>query len=522
MGIDVGTYSSKGVLCTPTGQILSEHQVEHGLSVPRPGWAEHDADTVWWRDLCTVSRALLSTAGIEPNAPSSSHNVAALAVSALGADVVPLDARGRALRPAILYGIDTRSEAEIAELEARYGVKPIYELSGTRLSAQSIGPKILWLRHHEPDVYRQARYLCSASSFLVYRLCGAYVLDPTTAAFYDPLFDLRALQWSARYAADILDHVPLPRIAWPTEVVGHLTPQAAEETGLRPGTPVTAGTLDAAAESLSVGVLDPGDMMAMYGTTACLFLVLDGYATSESLWLIPYVLPGRYTLVGGMATTGAMTRWFRDQFAQAELAAEAAGGPNAYAALTAEAAAVPPGSEGLVILPYFSGERTPLNDPQARGVIAGLSLAHGRGHIYRAILEAMAYGLAHNVEVMRSSDARPERVVAVGGGARSELLLQIVSDVTGLEQELPEQTVGASYGDAALAGLATGLLSLADLRANWVHIARRFTPDATRRALYEQYYRIYRDLYPHTRDDVHALARLGTMGERARSKEQAG
>ena len=145
-------------------------------------------------------------------------------------------------------------------------------------------------------------------------------------------------------------------------------------------------------------------------------------------------------------------------------------------------------------------------------MIAGLSLAHGRGHLYRAILEATAYGLAHNVEVMRASDATPERVVAVGGGAQSELLLQIVSDVTGLEQELPEQTVGASYGDAALAGLATGLLSLSELRSSWVRIKRRFTPDAARQALYQQYYRVYRDLYPHTREDVHTLARLGSAG----------
>ena len=194
------------------------------------------------------------------------------------------------------------------------------------------------------------------------------------------------------------------------------------------------------------------------------------------------------------------------------MAAQASGGPNAYAALTAEAATVPPGSEGLVILPYFSGERTPLNDPQARGVIAGLSLAHTRGHLYRAIQEATAYGIAHNVEAMRASGVAPARVVAVGGGAKSDLLLQTVSDVTGLEQELPAQTVGASYGDAALAGLATGRLSLSELRASWVRIVRRFAPDAARRALYQAYYRVYRDLYPHTREDVHALARLGTAG----------
>jgi xylulokinase len=214
-----------------------------------------------------------------------------------------------------------------------------------------------------------------------------------------------------------------------------------------------------------------------------------------------------------MATTGALTRWFRDQFAPQERAAQAAGGPNAYAALTRLAAAVPAGSEGLVLLPYFAGERTPLMDAQARGVIAGLTLAHTRGHLYRAILEATAYGLAHNAEVMATAGARPERVVAAGGGTQSDLWLQIVSDVTGWTQELPAQRIGACYGDAFWAGLATGQVELADLNESWVRIERRFEPDPARRALYQDYYRLYRDLYTHTVEDVHALARLGMRSE---------
>ncbi|MBN1934245.1 MAG: sugar kinase, partial [Anaerolineae bacterium] len=171
--------------------------------------------------------------------------------------------------------------------------------------------------------------------------------------------------------------------------------------------------------------------------------------------------------------------------------------------------AVPPGSEGLVILPYFSGERTPLNDPDARGVIAGLSLAHGRGHLYRAILEATAYGVLHNLEVMRTGGANPCRAIAAGGGTKSDLLVQIVSDVTGIEQELPAQTVGAAYGDAFLAGLAVGLVSRSTLESQWVRMVRRFTPDPVRREQYKPYYTIYRSLYPHTLQDMHALAQLG-------------
>ena len=503
MGIDVGTYSSKGVLCTAGGEILADCQIEHGLSIPRPGWAEHDADGVWWGDVCQISRDLLGSVC------GAADDVAAMAVSALGPDLVPLDAQGRALRPAILYGIDTRASLEITDLRAWFGTHEMRELSGMPLSSQSVGPKILWLRRNEPDVYARTEYLCSASSFLVYRLSGEYVLDPLTAAFYDPLFDIRAMTWSDRYRAAIVGDVPLPRLAWPGEAVGVVTPWAAKETGLRPGTPVTAGTIDVVPEAVSVGILHPGDLMIVYGTTTCLVLVLEGLTHSETMWLSPYGFPDLYCLIAGMATTGALTRWFRDNFAQQEMAAEARGGPNAYAALTAEAETAPPGCEGLVMLPYFSGERTPLNDPDARGVIAGLSLAHGRGHLYRAILEATAYGVAHNLEAMGAAGAVPRRAVAAGGGTKSKLLLQIVSDVTGIEQDLPERTIGASYGDAFFAGLAMGLVSQPDLESEWVRMVRRFVPDPAGHELYRAYYHIYRALYPHTIEEVHTLARLG-------------
>jgi xylulokinase len=424
--------------------------------------------------------------------------------------VVPLDAEGRALRPAILYGIDVRSIQEIADLNDRFGADAMAGLGGMYLTSQAMGPKILWIRRNEPDAFAKTRYLCSASTFLVYRLSGEYVLDYHSASLFNPLFDIHALAWSDRYVDAIVGDIPLPRLAWPGEVVGEVTSQAAQETGLRPGTPVTAGTIDAISEAVSVGVMQPGDLMMMYGTTTFFILILDKLvAPNETLWHTPYAFPGLYDFEAGMATTGALTRWFRDNFAQQEMAAEKAGAPSAYAVLTKEAEAVPPGCEGLVILPYFSGERTPLNDPQARGVIAGLSLAHGRGHLYRAIQEAIAFGVAHNMEAMQAAGAQPRRAVAVGGGAKSELLLQIVSDVTGIEQELPAQTIGAAYGDAFLAGLATGLVPMQALESQWVRIARRFVPDPQRRELYQEYYHIYRDLYPHTKEDMHALAELG-------------
>jgi xylulokinase len=509
MGIDVGTYGSKGVLCSTEAEVIAEHQVEHGLSVPRPGWAEHDADEIWWKDVCTISRALLQKGGV------TGDGVAAIGVSGLGPDVVPLDDQGRALRPAILYGVDVRSAQEIADLNAQFGAEEMAELGGMYLTSQAIGPKILWIRRNEPDVFAQTKYLCSCSTFLVHRLSGEYVLDQHSASLFNPLYDIHNLTWSDRYAEGIVADIPLPRLVWPGEVVGIVTPTAAQATGLRPGTPVAAGTIDAISEAVSIGVMQPGDLMMMYGTTTFFVLILDKVvAPEETLWHTPYAFPGLYDFEAGMATTGALTRWFRDNFAQQEIAAERAGGPNAYEVLTKEAEAVPPGCQGLVILPYFSGERTPLNDPQARGVVAGLSLAHDRGHLFRAILEAIAFGVAHNMEAMRAAGANPRRAVAVGGGTKSELLLQIVSDVTGIEQELPAQTIGASYGDAFLAGLATGLIPLSALESVWVKAGRRFMPDPERQRLYADYYQVYRDLYPSTLDEIHTLARLGA-GERA-------
>jgi xylulokinase len=302
----------------------------------------------------------------------------------------------------------------------------------------------------------------------------------------------------------------LPRLLWSDEIAGEVTNTAAAITGLRPGTPVTAGTIDAAAEAISVGVVNPGDLMIMYGTTMFFIQVTERPTPDPRMWCCGFCFPGRYGIEGGKATTGALTRWFRDQFAQSELSAEAAGGANAYAALADEAAAIPAGSQGLVCLPYFSGERTPINDPLARGIYAGLTLSHTRGHLYRASLEGTAFGVADNLAVMADMGAEPRRIVAVGGGTQNDLWLRIVSDVSGRAQIVPERTIGASYGDAFLAGLATGIVKdRADISDRWVKVSKTIEPDLAHRSVYAPYQEIYRNLYQSTRVEMHRLAALG-------------
>jgi xylulokinase len=516
IGIDVGTYSSKGVLCRPDGTLVAEARVDHGLSIPRPGYAEHDADEVWWADVVALSRRLMQRV-------SSGERVAGVAVSAIGPCLLPVDREGRPLRPAILYGVDTRASDQIERLNAEYGRERLLELGGMRLTSQAVGPKILWLRENEPEVYRQSARFLTASSYLVFRLTGEYVIDRHTASHFNPLIDIDSLEWDGRFASGIALLEQLPGLRWSNEVVGPISAAAGAETGLPPGTPVTAGAVDALAEAVSVGAVRPGDLMLMYGSTAFLILVLDRRASHPDLWITAGALEGQYALAAGMATTGTATTWFRDQFAQDLIEAEGVGGQDAYEALAEEAARSPVGAAGLLALPYFSGERTPIHDPDARGVFAGLSLAHTRGDLYRALLEGIAFGIGHNLGAMGESGAPISRLVAVGGGAANRLWLQIVSDVTGFTQLLPERTIGAAYGDAFLAALATGTVrGLDSLEREWVTIADEVHPDESSAERYRQIQVLFHELYTRTRSTVHALGGLSAEAEAGRVADVPG
>ncbi len=489
LGVDVGTSSTKGVLARPDGEVLATVTKEHGISLPRPGWAEHDAEEVWWRGFVSVCRELTKEAG---------DGLAAVCASGIGACLLPVGAEGNPLRPAMLYGIDTRAEREIRELNERYGEETLLSRCGSVLTTQAVGPKLLWLRRNEPEVWKKTEKFFMVNSFVANRLTGEYILDHHSASQCDPLYDVSGNRWIEDWAEEIAPGLLLPRLLWPAEVVGEARGRAAEEAGIPTGTPVVAGTIDAWSEGASVGVQKPGDLMLMYGTTMFMIEVLEEHLSHPGLWGTTGLLPDTHNLAAGMATSGALTGWLR----------EISGGVP-YEELTKEAAAVPPGSDALVVLPYFAGERTPLFDAWARGLILGLTLSHGRGHLYRAVLEATAYGVRHILEAMREAGGRSQRLVAVGGGTRGRLWTQIVSDVTGREQQLPEQTIGAAYGDALLAARAIGL---AKPDTDWSRISATVEPNEGKRSLYDELYGLYRELYPATREQAHALAALQKEG----------
>ncbi|CAA9478328.1 MAG: Carbohydrate kinase, FGGY family [uncultured Rubrobacteraceae bacterium] len=489
LGVDVGTASTKGVLARPDGEVLATAERPHELSLPRPGWAEHDAEKVWWDDFVSICRELLEKAD---------DGIAAVCTSGIGACLLPTDEDGNPLRPAILYGIDSRAEREIEELNDRYGREALLERCGSVCTTQAVGPKLLWLQRNEPKVWEKTKKFFMANSFISWRLTGEYVLDHHSASQCDPLYDVREFGWIRDRAEEVAPGLPLPRLLWPAEVVGEVTPEASEATRIPAGTPVAAGTIDAWSEGASVGVQNPGDLMLMYGTTMFIIEVLEEALHHPGLWGTTGILPGTHDLAAGMATSGALTGWL-----------QSISGGVPYEDLTEEAAAVPPGSDALVVLPYFAGERTPLFDPEARGIVSGLTIGHGRGHLYRAMLEATAYGVRHIFESMREAGAGGERLVAVGGGTKGGLWTQIVSDVTGRPQDLPEQTIGAAYGDALLAARAVGL---AGPETDWSRIVDTVEPDGANREIYDELYGVYRELYPATRGQMHRLAGLQKGG----------
>ncbi len=489
LGIDIGTFESKGVLVDGAGRIVAEARHPHRMIVPQPGWAEHDAEQDWWGDFVRITRAILATPGVD------AADISCIATSAIGPCMLPVDDAGHPLMNGVLYGVDTRAASEIEELTARIGADTILERCGNALTSQSVGPKILWVARNRPEVFARTAMILTSTSYIVMRLTGERVIDHYTAANFSPLYDVTRLDWTT----DLDDTVGpdrLPRLLWSTEIAGRVTARAAAETGLVAGTPVTTGTIDAAAEAVSVGVTAPGDMMMMYGSTIFIIQVTAERAQDARLWYAPWLFPGQHASMAGLATSGTLTHWFRDQMARDLSVADA------FGMLATEAEASPPGANGLLWLPYFSGERTPIHDPHAKGAIYGLNLTHTRGDLYRALLEGIAMGTAHVVETYREAGHAPHRVLAVGGGTRNTVWLQATSDFSGLPQIVSEKTLGASYGNAFLAALAIGAVEPQDI-SRWNPAERLVEPQAG--DVHAHQYRLFRRLYEQTKDIAHDL-----------------
>ena len=475
VGVDIGTSSAKGAAYDVDGRRLAAVEIAYRHEAPHPGWAEADANA-WWAATCRILRSL--TDEVRP------ARIDGVAVTGQAPTLLAVDAAGRPLRPAILW-LDVRSETEVEALAAAVGPEG-ERVSGNRFHAYYLGAKLAWLRRHEPALFDRPITILQSHSYPILRLTGALVTDYSSAALCSPLYDCRARAWSAATCARMgVDRAWLPEIKPSHAIAGRVTAAAARETGLSEGTPIAVGGADFAASTLAAGVTEPGEACLMLGTAGNLIMPLAAPDFDTRLINSHHVGCERYLTLGG-TLSGALQEWFRSIVA-----------PRAtFEALDAEAATVPAGADGLRLLPYLQGERTPVWDAGARGAFVGLSLVHGRGHLYRAVLEAVAVSFRHCAEIAAEKGLRLTEVIAVNGGARSGLWRQILCDALGVPLHYVPDGGGAPTGGALLAGIAVGLLPGVETARRWRGALVRHAPDATRTAIYDDLLTARRALYP--------------------------
>lgn len=500
LGVDIGTYESKGVIIDGECHVVAIQTQRHGLENPKENYFEHDAQQVWWGDFCKITRALLTESGLK------NSDIAAVGASTLGADLVAVDENCMPLHKAILYGIDARADREIAALNEKYGLEKVLEFNGRPLCSNDVPPKILWLKNNEPEIWEKAHKFLTGSSFITAKLTGEYVIDRFLGyGAFTPLYDTRDGSINMEYCEEFCRPEQLARVCDTTDVVGTITRQAAMETGLLEGTPVIAGADDSGAEAISTGILDKGDMMVQIGSSIYLIGLCDRIVKDKRIWSGGFIIPETFSVQGGTNNAGTLTRWYRDNIFFDVLRQESEGGPNAYEAMLEGLEEIPLGSDGLITLPYFAGERTPKNDPKARGMLFGMTLRHTRKHMYRSALEAVGYSLAEHFEIFRENDVEIKTIYAVGGGTKATIWMQIIADILGVEIVTADVTVGASFGDAVMAAIGVGhFKSFREIR-KYIRPGTRYFPNMENHEKYKSYVQIFRELYRRNSDLMHLL-----------------
>ena len=444
LGLDIGTSGVKALLVDQSGGVAGTATVPLPLSTPRPGWAEQDpAD--WWRATVDAVHALL--------AQHPSVGVAGIGITGQMHSSVFLDRHGDVIRPALLW-CDGRTTAECTEIVARVGGEQrLLELTcNTALEGFTL-PKILWLRNHEPESYARLATVMLAKDYVRYRLTGAIATEPSDASG-TLLYDTAHLRWSGEMLEAMgMDARLLPTLGGSSEVVGHVTPTAAQTTGLPEGTPVVGGGGDNACGALGVGVIAPGDAAASWGTSGTVLAPTTEprIDPERRVHTFCHVAPGTWYLIGVVLTAGGAFAWYRDQFAR-----EYADPADAGRALRDEAALIAPGADGVTFLPYLQGERTPHRDASLRGALLGLSLAHSRAHVTRAVFEGICFALRDSLETIRDLGLTPNQLLLTGGGSSHALLRQLQADVFGAPVSLANREEGPAYGAALLAAVGVG------------------------------------------------------------------
>ncbi len=512
LGADFGTGGAKVAIVSDQGEQLGYAFEEYPIHTDGPGWSEHDAPR-YWDAFCRLTRQVLAESRVAP------EEIRGIAVSSALPSVVFIEADGAPL-PRAYNLMDRRATAEVAWIREHVGAERIFAVTANRLEDHPALVNLVWEREHRPDHFRRIATVLTIDGYIDFRLTGQATVHDSAAPFYGA-YDILARRFDPDLLAAMgIDPALLPRLCACDDIIGQVTPTAALDSGLMAGTPVAGGQVDCNAGWLQGGAIEPGDIQMNLGTAGNFgiihrdrdFLFSASGAASINF---PYTVDSEHTYITVPTTTtgGGTLRYLRDQLSAAELEAERTTGVSAYDLLLEQAATVPPGCDGLLFLPYLMGERTPIWDANARGVLFGLSLNHSKGHLVRAALEGVAFALYHSFETLSAAGLRVNYPLVLNeGGARSTLWRRIITDVFDVGTVLLERRTGAPFGDAILAGVATGVFPDFSVARQWATTIEPMAPDPAAHARYMEHFALFKQVYQDLKNDFVALARLRSAG----------
>jgi len=507
LGLDYGTGGAKTSIIDTEGTILAYAFEEYPILTPKPGWSEHDPN-LYWEIACRIIRKAVADAGVSPS------DIKGIAVSSALPSLVMVDKAGNPVNNA--YNLmDRRATEQVEWVKQVIGESAVFEVSKNRLDDHPAIINLLWEKKNRPGDFARIRKALTIDGFITAKLTGAFTGHYSGAAFYGVAYDLLG----RRFNQQILDRIGIDRALFPelhycNEIVGAVTPPAAAAAGLAAGIPVAAGQVDCNAGWSGAGAVNDGDIQMNLGTCGNFGIIHTAPVFHDTMIAFNYTTdsPARGVFITVPTTTttgGQLIRYMRDNFFAAEKALEKQTGTDTYDLINDEARAAPPGSGGLVVLPFLMGERTPIWDVYARAAVFGLSLNHTRGHVLRAMMESVAYALYDSFSIIRQTGQKINAPIVLNeGGAKSVLWRSIITDVFNVPTVLVKSRAGAPYGDAILAGVATGLFKDFAVARQWVEYVDPMEPDAGRHALYADYFNLYKRLYGHVKSDFRELARI--------------
>jgi xylulokinase len=498
IGLDIGTTGCKAVLFDETGKLLASASREYAVDVPRPHWAEQDPEHVW---------RLAQDALHEALSRGGTKDVTAIGLSVQGEAVIPVDAKGRALRPAIL-GMDTRTSEQNAWLRDRFGAEYLFERTGMPVHTVNTLPKLLWLKKYEGSVWNDAQRFLLYEDFVMHKMTGRAVISRCLAS-RTQLYDLTQDCWWPEIL-EALELVPerLASVQPSGVAVGPMLPELAGRLGLARPPLVATGGHDQACGALGVGLTRPGLAMDSTGTAEVVEVALATPTLNEILYqgnisVYAHVVDGLYLCMTLNHSGGLLLRWFRDTLCEEERRQALAAGMDAYDLLFRNAS---PDPTSLLLLPHFAGSGTPTFDTASKGAVLGLTFATDKAELAKAILEGLTFELRLNLDLLQEGGVRIDELRAIGGGARSDLWLQLKADISGIPVVAPRITEAAGWGAALLAGLAAGrFTNVAQAADDCVHLERRFEPNPARAARYSERFALYREVYPALKEILHRL-----------------